>query len=190
MTKVKKLSWTNVGGCGGPIWRSGRRPDAKLDLRYTVNPHWDSASGKYTGGSIVISLRKPGTATVYDALASFELDVSITVEQARELCQLHFELSANNYEYTEEEQKIVDAYEALMTAKQEEQYDLATQNLVSLPIITDHHLYRTLSTAIVVVAPRTGSDQESIAERTARAVHNRTQGRVREILAMSSDGTE
>jgi hypothetical protein len=103
MSSVKKVSYVDVGGCGGSVYRSQRRAGLAVPVQYQISPQYPS------GCTVSIRRLKKGTVGVWLTVESWEMD---DVEEAKKLIQ-EFDNFIQNPEYTDKEQEVLDAAEEL-----------------------------------------------------------------------------
>lgn len=105
VVKIKKLSFTNIGGCGGSIYRSQRRSGVAIQVQYSIHPKYP------TGACLYIRLLKKGTVGSWIDVEHVEC---ADLEQARVVAQL-FDDFVQSPEFTDEELEVIQAAEEVRT---------------------------------------------------------------------------
>jgi len=114
---VKKLRWTDVGGCGGSIFRSNRQADVPIAVRFTIHPPrtWSGVSD--SKGRLNIELLKVGTVSVYETIEFVEISGDVDdIKSYADKLNAKFQ----DINMSDEEQKLHDEYMAMKKAKTQE----------------------------------------------------------------------
>lgn len=106
---IKKLTYTDVGGCGGSVYRSQRRAGVAVQVQYSITPTWDFSTSSHDGASLTIRRLKKGTVGSWIGVESIECD---SVESAKATAQA-FDDYIQNPEFNEDEAKLLEAAEEI-----------------------------------------------------------------------------